>query len=78
MGDLSSHSLPATEYEAWVGGFEFVQMLRLRLQLEGSPSPEEPNRLPLDSLNDIDRRILKEAFRIARTLQQRLHLDYER
>jgi len=29
-------------------------------------------------LNDIDRRILKESLRIARSLQQRLRLDYER
>ena len=29
-----------------------------------------------DSLNDLDRRILKEAFRQARKLQTRLALDY--
>jgi CBS domain-containing protein len=66
------------EYRAWVGGFEFLQMLRLRVQLEGHALPEAPNRLRLDSLNEIDRRILKEAFRVARMLQQRLRLDYER
>lgn len=70
--------LPSAEYEAWVGGFEFLQMLRLRIQLEGGDEGGNPNRLRLDTLNDIDRRILKEAFRLARLLQQRLHLDYER
>lgn len=70
--------LPSAEYEAWVGGFEFLQMLRLRIQLEGGDGGDNPNRLRLDTLNDIDRRILKEAFRLARLLQQRLHLDYER
>lgn len=70
--------LAASEYEAWVGGFEFLQMLRLRVQLEGSAAMDEPNRLAVASLNDIDRRILKESFRVARSLQQRLHLDYER
>ena len=29
-------------------------------------------------LNDIDRRLLKESLRSARTLQQRLQLDYQR
>ena len=72
--------LAPAEYEAWVGGFEFLQMLRLRVQLEerdAVPSAE-PNRLAVASLNDIDRRILKESLRVARSLQQRLRLDYER
>jgi len=70
--------LPPAEYEAWVGAFEFLQTLRLRIQLEADGLPAHPNRLSLGALNDIDRRILKEAFRVARELQQRLHLDYER
>jgi CBS domain-containing protein len=74
--------LAASEFEAWVGGFEFLQMLRLRVQLErpadGGPDSESPNRLVVASLNDIDRRILRESFRVARSLQQRLQLDYER
>ena len=70
--------LASSEYEAWVGAFEFLQMLRLRIQLEGTAAADNPNRLQVSRLNDIDRRILKEAFRHARLLQQRLHLDYER
>jgi CBS domain-containing protein len=70
--------LQPSEYEAWVGAFEFLQMLRLRIQLEGKGGGEHPNRLKPADLNDIDRRILKESFRLARLLQQRLHLDYER
>lgn len=70
--------LAQTEYEAWVGGFEFLQMLRLRIQLEGQTSMQAPNSLRVDSLNDIDRRILRESMRIARQLQQRMQLDYER
>lgn len=66
------------EYEAWTGGFEFLQMLRLRVQLEDSVDAARPNRIVVASLNDIDRRILKESFRVARSLQQRLQLDYER
>nr|WP_298420813.1 DUF294 nucleotidyltransferase-like domain-containing protein [Hylemonella sp.] len=68
----------AAEYEAWVRGFEFLQMLRLQIQLEGAAKGEQPNHIVVDSLNDIDRRILKETFRVARSLQQRLQLDYER
>jgi CBS domain-containing protein len=69
--------LRPAESGAWVAGFEFLQMLRLRVQLEGAAG-DQPNRVALASLNDIDRRILKEAFRFARQLQQRLQLDYER
>lgn len=70
--------LAASEYGAWVGGFEFLQTLRLRVQLEGTAPPQQPNHILLESLNNIDRRILREAFRIARSLQQRLQLDYDR
>ncbi len=70
--------LAPAEYQGWIGGFEFLQMLRLRIQLEGTAVAGEPNRLRVDGLNDIDRRILKESLRVARTLQQRLQLDYAR
>ena len=69
------------ESEAWIGGFEFLQMLRLRVQMErtGVPSGEgNPNLLPLDALNEIDRRVLKECLRVGRRLQQRMELDYRR
>ena len=68
----------APEYQAWVSGFEFLQTLRLRIQLEGTAPPQQPNHLEVARLNDIDRRILRESFRVARSLQQRLQLDYER
>ncbi len=67
-----------SEYQAWVSGFEFLQTLRLRVQLEGTASPQQPNHLKVDLLNDIDRRILRESFRVARSLQQRLQMDYQR
>jgi CBS domain-containing protein len=70
--------VPATEYEAWCTGLEFLQMLRLRLQLEGPSSVAFPNRLAVATLNDVDRRILKEALRMAGALRQRLKLDYDR
>jgi CBS domain-containing protein len=64
------------ESESWSAAFEFLQMLRLQVQLEaGSP---DPNRIEVDALNDIDRRMLKESLRVARRLQQRIELDYRR
>jgi CBS domain-containing protein len=80
--------IPEAEIRAWCDAFEYIQMLRLREQHrkaasgEGggvgsasSPSPN-PNLVPLDDLGDLDRRILKEAMRQVRKLQQRLELDY--
>lgn len=71
-------NLPEAEYGAWVGGFEFLQMLRLRMQLENQALPEKPNCILVTSLNNIDRKILRESFRVARQLQQRLQMDYLR
>lgn len=67
-----------SESEAWVEGFEFLQLLRLRVQLGGEGQPAQPNLVDVNSLNDIDRRVLKETLRLARRLQQRLELDYLR
>lgn len=69
------------EREAWIGAFEFLQLLRLRTQLDAATAaapPAHANLLGVASLNDIDRRMLKETLRIARNLQQRMELDYER
>ena len=53
-------------------------MLRLQHQyLEGEPGTQGDNLINPDSLNELDRRILKESFRQARKLQTRLKLDYQ-
>lgn len=70
--------VPQAESDAWIGGFEFLQLLRLHAQLDGTTVGDNPNRIDVGSLNDIDRRILKETLRVLRTLQQRVKLDYER
>ena len=59
-------------------GFEFLQMLRLRLQLESEAALVSPNEILVATLNDIDRRILRESIKVAHRIQQRLQLDYER
>ena len=74
----------AQEAEAWVGGFEYLQMQRLQVQLARNrreavdASDGNPNLVDVAALNDIDRRVLKESLRIARSLQQRIEMDYVR
>jgi CBS domain-containing protein len=71
--------LEAGEGESWVSAFEFLQMLRLRNQLDESRVADAaPNEVDVDRLNPIERRVLKESFRVARSLQQRIELDYQR
>jgi CBS domain-containing protein len=66
------------ESGAIADAFHFVQTQRLRSQepgAEGAPL-RVPNRLYPATLNDLDRRILKESFRQARKWQSRLELDF--
>jgi len=59
-------------------GFNFIQLLRLRHQhFEQEHGRPGDNLIRPDELNEIERRILKEAFRQARKLQARLKLDYQ-
>jgi CBS domain-containing protein len=66
-----------SETEGLVHAFFIVQGLRLRNQAALQPGDEGGNRLDPDKLNDLERRILKEAFLQARKLQSRLALDYQ-
>jgi len=70
--------VPPAEHQAWMGAFDFLQTLRLRAQLDGRTLAGNPNRIAIDDLHDIDRRLLKEVLRLLRSLQQRVRLDYER
>jgi CBS domain-containing protein len=73
--------IPERETGSAVDACNFLQMLRLRAQ-RGVLVPERPdaaqrqraeaNRIDPYALNDLDQRMLKEAFRQARGLQQRL------
>jgi len=72
-----ARGVPSAEVEAWVEAFHFIQLLRLRNQQQRAAAGMCPDNLLVPSrLNDLDRRILKEAFRQARRLQERLRLDY--
>lgn len=68
--------LPQDEGEAAVEGFFFVQALRLRHQQFDRPPPGEGNLVDPDALNALDRRVLKEVFRVGAKLAARLRLDY--
>lgn len=70
--------VPPGEAQAWISGFDYLQMLRLRAQIENETASHGPNLVDVQSLNDIDRRVLTEALRVARRLQQRIELDYQR
>lgn len=66
------------EVSALIDGFHFIQLLRLRSQhLDTEHDAPGDNRINPETLNELDRRILKEAFRQARKLQLRLKLDYQ-
>jgi CBS domain-containing protein len=59
-----------------VAAFHFIQMLRLRRQIDPATPAGGANRVNPYTLNEMDRRMLKEAFRQARKLQTRLQLKY--
>ena len=71
-------NIPPAETAAAIDAFNFIQLMRLRHQYaEREQGREANNRITPDELNEVERRILKEAFRQARKLQQRLKLDYQ-
>jgi CBS domain-containing protein len=69
-------NVPPREGQAWIVAFEFLQMLRLQAQLAPGADHDHPNDVEVRALNDVDRRMLKEALRVARGLQQRIALDF--
>ncbi|HEX4882537.1 MAG TPA: DUF294 nucleotidyltransferase-like domain-containing protein [Casimicrobiaceae bacterium] len=75
-----ARGIPEGELRGWSGSFDYLQLVRLRTQHRRAagalPPVDNPNLVPLADLTEVDRRILKEAVRQARKLQQRLELDY--
>ena len=61
--------------DATVVAFQFLQLLRLRQQDQPTVA-DNPNRLDPNALNEIDQRTLKEAFRQAKQVQERLRVTY--
>lgn len=72
-------NVPPDESQAWAAGFEYLQMLRLQVQIaHPQAAPERANMVDVGTLNDIDRRTLKETFRVAARLQQNVERGYLR
>jgi CBS domain-containing protein len=67
--------LGGDDINAMIEGFFFIQQLRLRNQRAGTP-PGGENRVDPDKLNELDRQVLKEAFKQSKRLQSRLQLEY--
>ena len=67
--------VPDPYSQTWVAAFEYLQMLRLQVQMADTPQ-ESANLVDLEALNNIDRHMLKESFRVARRLIQKIELDY--
>ncbi len=72
----ASARLGSEDVRAMIDAFFFIQSLRLRNQHAGAAAAAA-NRINPDALNELDRLILKEAFKRARKLQQRLQLEYQ-
>lgn len=71
-------NLNTAQVEAWIDAFHFIQTVRLRLHDKQLKQNEETNNyLDPDSLSDLDKRILKEAFQQARKLQSRLEKYFQ-
>ena len=67
-----------SEAPAAADAFNFIQLLRLRHQhSEQMQGLEVDNLLRPDDLNEVERLILKESFRQARKMQQRLKQDFQ-
>lgn len=79
-------AMPAHEAAAFVDAFQHIQRLRLEHQLgvghegredrAGGEGGGASNRVDPDRLHELDRLILRESLKQARSLQQRLARDY--
>ncbi|HET7158213.1 MAG TPA: putative nucleotidyltransferase substrate binding domain-containing protein, partial [Burkholderiales bacterium] len=70
-------NMRAQEVSAACDAFLFIQTLRLRTPIDVAAPGKGRNRVAPDTLNEVDRRMLKESLRQARRLQSRLRLDYQ-
>lgn len=77
LGAAQAVNFGGDDVAAMVDGFYYIQLLRLRHQHQVLGQDGGGNRINPDELNELDRHILKEAFKQARKLQSRLRLDYQ-
>jgi CBS domain-containing protein len=68
--------LSPEKIEAWIGAFHHILDLRLHGQQRAGGRTVAANRVDPETLNPLERTILKESLRQARDIQARLALDY--
>jgi CBS domain-containing protein len=77
LAQLKEHGFVQDDLNSWIEAFHFLQLMRLRVQIERAPAhTDNPNKIDLRQLSTLDQRILKEAFRQGHKMQQRLALDF--
>ena len=77
-GAAKAGAVDANDAEAWADAYDFIRLLRMRTNEEqAAEGLKLSNRIDPSALNDLDRRILKEAFREAKRLQGKIALDYQ-
>jgi len=71
--------MPEAEARSMLAAFMLLQRIRLEHQagLESLVNDDRPNRIDPAKLNELDRRSMKEAFKLLRDLQSRLAMDYQ-
>lgn len=70
--------LKQSDVDAWIEAYDFIQLLRMKQHKEQVlQAVPLHNFIDPDSLNELNRRILKEAFRQARKLQSYLEREYQ-
>lgn len=70
--------MPGREVAACIAAYQHIQGHRLRCQGEALAQNRSPgNRIDPETLNAFDREVLRQAFRQAVQLQERLALDYQ-
>ena len=69
--------MDSKDANAWIESYGLIQLLRMRNHQELSRTDQElTNRVAPSQLNQLDQRILREAFRQAQRLQHKLEVAY--
>lgn len=77
-GVAKAGGISPADAEAWIAAYDYIRVLRMRLNEEQSRRGESlGNRVDPARLNDLDRRILRESFKEARRLQQKVAIEFQ-
>ena len=77
-GVVRAGGMDRNDATAWIDAYDYIRLLRMRVnELQAQAGQRLSNRIDPSRLSELDRRILKEAFREAKRLQAKLALDYQ-